>query len=159
MDIQAATRWESNADLIKACHELGYIKDEDLVLDPTYGEGVFWQKYRPKGLIWSDLDPDKTNPVSPPVDFTDMPYVPGTFDVVVFDPPYKLNGTPVLGAFDERYGIAQYTKWQDRMQLCIDGITECVRVLKKKGYLLVKCQDQVVSGKMRWSSVTWASRP
>ena len=36
----------SNADLIVACHELGYI--DGLVLDPTYGRGTFWNRFTPE---------------------------------------------------------------------------------------------------------------
>ena len=45
---------------------------------------------------------------------------------------------------------------QDRMRLCIDGITECHRVLKPGGHLLVKCQDQVCSGHVRWQTIEFA---
>jgi hypothetical protein len=47
--------------------------------------------------------------------------------------------------------------WQDRMQLCRDGITECVRVLRFKGFLLVKCQDQVCSAQVRWQTHDFAA--
>ena len=79
-------------------------------------------------------------------------------DAVVFDPPYKLNGNPSdTGGMDERYGVHVYTDWRDRMQLCRDGITECARVYNGTGYLLVKCQDQVSSGKVRWQTIEFAN--
>ena len=37
-------------------------------------------------------------------------------------------------------------------QLIADGIDECVRVLEPNGVLLVKCQDQVCSGRVRWQT-------
>lgn len=151
MEIQAAGAYTSNAELIEALRDLGYLRKEWRTLDPTFGEGVFWQNWRPETLIATDLDVTKS-PAGVVVDFTNMPFKLATFDAVVFDPPYRLNGQPDLGEFDHRYGIGKYTKWQDRMQLCIDGITECVSMLKKGGYLLVKCQDQVCSGKKRWQT-------
>jgi ubiquinone/menaquinone biosynthesis C-methylase UbiE len=42
------------------------------------------------------------------------------------------------------------------MRLCRDGITEAVRVLRPGGHLLVKCQDQVCSGKVRWQSIDFS---
>jgi hypothetical protein len=60
-----------------------------------------------------------------------------------------------LGEFDERYGLEQYTKWQGRMQLIKEGITEGTRISKE--WFMVKCQDQVVSGKIRWQTTEFAA--
>lgn len=153
----AIDKWATNADLIADCARLGYLRPEWRVLDPTWGYGTFWKKWRPSDLIGCDLDPTKS-PAGRAVDFTAMPFLDGDFDAVVFDPPYKLNGTPSdTDGVDERYGVhgASYTRWQDRMALCEAGIRECARVLGD-GYLLVKCQDQVVSGKIRWQTIRFA---
>jgi hypothetical protein len=144
--IYATDSWPTNGHLIADCRRLGYLRDDDHVLDPTYGRGVFWRQWRPAKLTATDLDPAKS-PSGESVDFTAMPWPDRSFDAVVFDPPYKLNGTPTKGV-DERYGVHEPTRWQDRWQLCLDGITECTRVLGD-GHLLVKCQDQVCSGRVQ----------
>lgn len=153
MSVLVADRYTSNADLILACRDLGYLDDEATTLDPTYGYGVFWSTWRPRLFVGCDIDPTKCFN-SDPHDFRELDWPTGHFDRVVFDPPYKLNGTP--SDCDERYGVHVPARWQDRMQLCTDGITECVRILKPGGYLLVKCMDQVVSGQKRWQTHIFA---
>lgn len=115
---------------------LGYI--HGTVLDTTYGKGVFWKVYRPDGL-WKGEE-----------DFTAMSWGDGAFDTVVFDPPYKLNGTPSKP--DERYGVDVKATTEERMKLCFDGGAECIRVLKIGGHLIWKCMDQVVSGAIVWQT-------
>ena len=41
-------------------------------------------------------------------DFCHPPFASNTFDVVVYDPPYKLNGKPDADV-DERYGVEFYS--------------------------------------------------
>lgn len=150
MTVLAIDTYQSNADLILACRDLGYI--EGHTLDPTYGKGTFWKAWRPTVFVGTDIDPAKS--LGQPVDFTSLPWDDGYFDTVVFDPPYKLNGTPDE-AIDQRYGVHQPTRWQDRMDLCKRGIDECARVSRK--WLLIKCQDQVCSGKVRWQTIEFGS--
>lgn len=146
--ILATCRWRTNGELIAACAELGYLTGR--VLDPTYGQGTWWSHYCPDRLDASDLDPDKS-PTGVGVDFTDLPWLAGTFDAVAFDPPYKLNGTPDP-AVDHRYGVDVPASWKERHRLIRQGISEAARVLLPGGYLLLKCQDQVCSGKVRWQT-------
>lgn len=137
------TSIRTNAELMLNVANLGYLNG--LVLDATYGEGGFWNLFRPN-LVTFDckLKGDIVG------DFTTPPFANNTFDTVVFDGPYKLSGTPALDDFDERYGIEEPAKWQDRMQLIRDGIAGLLPVTKK--YLAVKCQDQVCSGQVRWQT-------
>lgn len=148
MTILATSKWATNADLIADCAALGYLREEWRTLDPTYGVGTFWKKWRPQNLVASDLFDGKGESLI--ADFRYLPFREHTFDAVVYDPPYKLNGTPDA-AIDNRYGVDEPTRWQDRMALIRDGFGECARVLAD-GYLLVKCQDQVCSGKVRWQT-------
>jgi hypothetical protein len=48
-------------------------------------------------------------------------------------------------------------RWQDKHQLIRDGITEAARVLRVGGYLLLKCQDQVCSGRPRWQTIEFTN--
>jgi len=150
-EVLAFNPGRSNATLIWNCHRLGYIRDEDTVLDTTYGQGTFWRKYRPPLLTTNDLDPECDAQYR--YDFLALPFLPRQFDVVVFDPPYKLNGTP-SGPMDDRYGVGTYTRWQDRMALCVAGIEKVAPIAAR--VLLIKCMDQVVSGRVRWQSRIFA---
>jgi len=150
MTVLAIDKWRTNAELIADCAKLGYLRDDWITLDPTYGEGTFWNAWRPRELVGYDLDPAKSM-TGTSIDFRDLHWLHDReFPAVVFDPPYKLNGTPDPEV-DGRYGVDTPTRWQDRMELCRAGIRECARVLGD-GYLLVKCQDQVCSGKVRWQT-------
>ena len=146
MTILAAHKWATNGDLIADVAGLGFIHGS--VLDATYGEGVFWSKTRPEGLITNDL----YKPADHQFDFTSFPPSWGDrYDCVVFDPPYKLNGTPTE-AVDGRYGVDKVATLQERLDLIVKGAIECMRLVRTGGYLLVKCQDQVASGRMHFQS-------
>lgn len=146
--ILAHGQWKTNAELIVSCRDLGYLSDDWTTWDATYGLGTFWKLWRPKNLIGTDIDPSLSAGV--PVDFTASGWASKSFDSVVFDPPYKLNGTPT-DAIDGRYGVHLVRTWQQRMALIEAGTTECARVLGA-GYLLVKCQDQVCRNQKRWQT-------
>lgn len=159
--VYAAHHWTSNADLIAAIGQspLPYLSDDRLTLDPTYGKGTWWKKWKPGRFVGSDGDPAKS-PQDRSVDFTDLPHADGTFGAVVFDPPYKLNGAPSIDT-DERYGVHAVTSREDRHELMRAGVVECARVLAPGGYLLVKCQDQVNGGAVRWQTdlvTEWAEK-
>lgn len=149
-----AARATKNADLVVDCVALGYLHADMHVLDPTFGRGRFWRRWHPHHLVGCDLDPARS-PLGHSIDFTELPY-PRTFDAVVLDPPYKLNGTGGSHPSDDDYGVANTVRWQARHALICAGITEAARVLVAGGTLLVKCQDQVCSGAVRWQTREFA---
>lgn len=156
-NVLAFDEWQTNGDLIADIARIGWLKAEDRIYDPTYGLGVFWSVWQPNTdaggrLFASDINADKS-PLGKSVDFTRLPYRDRMFDAVVFDPPYKLNGTPDVEV-DARYGVDGKVKWQDRMDLIIRGVRECQRVAADR--LLVKVQDQVTSGEIVWqTNLVW----
>lgn len=152
MTIFTATKWPTNAELIEDVAKLGYL--DGRVADVTYGYGTFWKRWRPYELYATDLDAAKSPLRGESVDFTNLPYSDSEFDAVVFDPPYKLNGTPT-DSVDERYGVHVVKSWQDRYELIYKGLDECCRVSKR--YVLLKCQDQVCGGKKRWQTLDFAN--
>jgi hypothetical protein len=91
------------------------------------------------------------------VDFTCPPAWLGCFDTIAFDPPYKLNGTPDP-TNDARYGTHVVSTWQDRHALIEAGIAPLATRLNPGGCLLLKCQDQVCSGRVRWQTMIFTER-
>jgi len=143
-EVLSIGEWSTNAQLIADVARLGYL--DGTVLDATYGEGGFWKVWRPEGLITNDL----YKPAMWREDYRDFPPWVGGFDAVVFDPPYKLNGTPALGEQDDRYGTNRRTSRDEVMEDIRLGAIECYRVCRRN--LLVKCMDQVEGGQMRWQT-------
>lgn len=155
MAILRAQAWKTNADLIVDVAALGYL--DGAICDVTWGLGNFWRLWYPvypNVMVGCDLNPVKS-PYGESVDFRHLPFKENRFDSVVIDGPYKLNGKPDSAA-DERYGVHEKTPWKDRHQLIKDGITECARVTKPCGYVIVKCMDQVCSGAVRWQTREFA---
>lgn len=144
-EVPAIHDWPTNGHLIADVARLGYL--DGTVLDCTFGRGTFWRRWRPTKLVATDLRQDCAPDGA--YDFRRLPFVDSAFDVVVFDPPYKLNGQPDEEV-DERYGVHEPTPWRERMDLIRDGFIECLRVADQR--VLVKCMDQVCSGKMRWQT-------
>lgn len=146
--ILAAHPWRTNADLIEAVHQLGYIRDDDLVLDATYGKGNWWKRYRPANLVTNDLDVSLGADLAD--DFRHLRCIDDTFDVAVFDPPYIAQGgrtTSTTQEFLTRYGLHDVPKTTGAVQELInDGMTEMARVVKPRGIVIVKCKDYISGG-------------
>lgn len=146
MTVYAASKWKTNGELIADVAKLGYLKKTDIVLDPTYGEGIWWQNWEPNTLVYHDLHKLKD------VDFRFLPYRDGSFDAVAFDPPYVSIGgrkTSTLDDFNDRFGVHRTpTTPAGLQQYMHDGFDECLRVVKSKGIILWKCCDYVSSGKI-----------
>ena len=140
----AASAWPTNAHLIEAVATLGYLRYEDRVLDPTFGRGVWWGRWRPAELVTHDIRQDG-------VDFRDLPYADGEFDAAVFDPPYvSVGGRKTTGLPDlhDRFGLTDAPTTPAGVQALInEGLGEVARVVRPGGLVLVKCQDYISSGK------------
>lgn len=146
--VLAADHWRSNAELIRDCATLGYLKKDLITLDPTFGNGVWWKAWRPDVLIAKDRKTD------PEWDFTDASsyYDSESFHVVAFDPPYIAPGgrkTSGIESMYEVYGLIDAPKTAAGVQAQINaGITEMTRLLVRGGVLLVKCQSYVSSANL-----------
>jgi hypothetical protein len=146
-EVRAAHNWPTNGHMIAEVAMLGYLDGE--VLDTTCGEaGGFWKQWRPSLLVTNDYDPDVK--ADNHWDARRLPLPDCSFDSVVFDPPYKLKGTPALGEQDRRFGTDKKTTRNEVLDLLLDGARECHRVCRS--FVLVKCQDMVEGGKIRWQT-------
>jgi tRNA G10 N-methylase Trm11 len=157
--VLAADRWHTNAELIAACAELGYLRAEWHVLDPTYGRGVWWKRWRPDKLTaCTDRTLDAARADDPAehfvygVDFRRLPFGDDTFDAVAYDPPYvSIGGRKTSGIADmhDRFGLTDApTSPAGVQQLIDDGLTDVHRVVRPGGIVLTKCQDYVSSGRL-----------
>lgn len=150
--VLAAARWTTNGHLISDCVRLGYIRPKHLVIDLTYGKGVWWKEHgEPRFFEKHDLLLDG-------VDFRNTPWVGGQFDVVAFDPPYVSVGgraTSGIKAFYEQYGLMDAPTSPASLQRLINGgLDETWRLLGKGGHGLVKVTDYISSGRL-WCGVYW----
>lgn len=155
--VLAAASYRTNAELIVAVHRLGYLRDDDHVLDPTFGEGVWWKAWRPERLTTHHRRTDGS-------DFRALPYPDAAFDAVAFDPPYVCPGgrkTSTVPDLHDRYGMNEggaadpdFRTPAELQALINAGLTEMVRLVKpprskhEGGIVLVKCQNYIWSGEL-----------
>ena len=140
----------SNGVLIAKVARLGYVGfPEDVVLDVTYGRGLWWTRHRPKHLIKGEGD------------FRHRPEIDDSVPIICFDPPYISTGSRETSSVDDlydRFGLGEVKGWRAIRQLIDDGLVECARILAPSGYLLVKCMDYVESGRKIWNTFYIAGR-
>lgn len=155
--VMAATKWQDNSAMTLDLSRLGYIHPDGLILDPTYQDGTWWKRWPdggPRRLVTNSLDP--ANGAMMHFDFTAAPFPDSTFDCVAYDPPYVSKGgrkTSTIEDHQRRYGLVDAPDTPDQLQNLINlGSSEMSRVLNRGGYLLVKCQDYVSSGKIHWGT-------
>ena len=123
-----------------------YVEEGSVVADVTYGKGVFWRnvdvsKYT---LLASDLQDG--------VDFRKLPYENQSIDALVLDPPYMHGGATIKKSINDCYKN-QNTSHESVVRLYAGGILEATRVLKKKGRIVVKTQDEIESGRQRHTHI------
>ena len=134
-----------------------YVTSGSVVADVTFGKGVFWR--RVPGDKYKVLATDIQNGI----DCRKLPYDDGEIDCVVFDPPYMHSpgGTAhdVHTPFEEHYrnngtGNRTSSKYHEAvLDLYRDGGREAHRILRERGVLIVKCQDEVCSNRQRFTHV------
>lgn len=138
------------------------------VADVTWGKGVFWKK------VSEDDYEVLPSDIATGIDCRDLPYEDNSLDCVVLDPPYmegfyrKKNshkaGSGTHSTFskaysngDEQNADSKNTgtkKWHAAVtDMYFKAGIEAYRVLRKKGVLIVKCQDEVSAGKQWFTHV------
>lgn len=147
----------NNNDLFPDVMKL-YVPKDGIVLDMTWGNGVFWKDI-PAGqyhVYPNDIDQERGDYH---YDFRKLPPEwAGMFDAVILDPPYLYTGgfETLKDSVDKGYKNRERAAngihgVQAVDQMYYDGMKEAHRVLKPDGHLIVKCADQVMSGVQRWS--------
>jgi hypothetical protein len=153
--VRAADRWPTNAELIEDVAAFGWLRSTDHVLDPTFGKGVWWRRWRPDRLTTHYRAEDGT-------DFRHLDYPDATFAAVAYDPPYVCPGgikTSTVQDFHDSFGMAEGRDTERmfsnpaELQAVIDaGTSEMWRLVRpaetldRGGIVLVKCQNYVWGG-------------
>lgn len=156
MTIVSVNNWTSNGALIRDVEKLGLIP-EGLIFDATFGLGTFWaQSERVLDVVGNDL---RRTEVPYNLDFT-QPFPTrmwGNYSAVVFDPPYKLNGTPTD---DDRYGADEKVSVSERKRRIMAGLYHTRFLIKPGGVQIVKTQNQIANGQYHdlVGDITLASR-
>lgn len=160
-DVIVSTYIGGNADVFPKILHL-HVPTGSVVADVTYGNGVFWNKI-PEGEY--DLRPTD---IANGVDCRDLPYQDGSIDCVVLDPPYMEGllretsenkaGHGTHRTFRDAYSNgnekSKGIKWHAAvLNLYFSAVQEAHRVLKEKGVLIVKCQDEVSANRQNLTHV------
>ncbi len=139
----------SNEEMFARILDL-YGRPRMTIADVTYGKGVFWRNVNTAD--YGFLPTDATSGI----DCRDLPYDDEWLDMLVFDPPYRyVERRTVNGHTHEQYQL-ESLRFEQRpgidgvLDLYRDGIKEAARVVKRGGFLVVKCQDTAGDGKQTW---------
>lgn len=151
----------TNEDLFPIILNL-HVPPGSKIADVTYGTGIFWKKV-PKGtyeLLPTDLQTG--------VDCRKLSYPSDSIDCVVLDPPYmeglfRRHGSHLAGAgnyaaFRRTYSNGECTVGGPKyhaavLDLYFKAGKEAYRVLRDRGVLIVKCQDEVSANLQRLTHV------
>lgn len=156
-DLVLSARVGGNADVFPDVLRL-HVPPGSVVADVTYGKGVFWRKV-PAGsydVRATDLDTG--------TDCRELPYEASSIDAVVLDPPYMEGSTRNTAyasgqeQFSDYYGLRAKGRSGSRyhravLELYVEAGREAHRVLRLKGVLIVKCQDEVCANRQRLTHV------
>lgn len=133
-----------------------YVLPGSRVADVTYGQGAFWRDV-PAGLydvLATDLQTG--------VDCRELPYSDGSLDCVVLDPPYMhspggsahASGHAPMERYYRNNEATSGAKYHEAVTaLYFEAGAEAWRVLRDRGVLIVKCQDEVCSNRQRLTHV------
>ncbi len=121
-----------------------YNDSQPIDFDPCYNLGMFYKNNKvcaPR--VKSDI-----KPLLQGVEKLDVQYLPfiDEFNCIIFDPPF-LAGGGSGSKMAQRYG--SFKNVEELQQFFVNSFFSLQRALKKKGLLIVKCQD-FVSGRRNY---------
>jgi DNA modification methylase len=160
-DLVMSAYVDGNAEIFPKILEL-HVPKGTVVADVTWGNGVFWQNVQKNHYQLLATD------IANGTDCRQLPYANESIDCLVLDPPYMegfyrksdehkaASGTH--SAFAEAYSNGDEIngdsenegtkKWHAAVtDMYFKSGKEALRVLRKNGILIVKCQDEVSAGK------------
>lgn len=120
-----------------------------MILDVCCGSKMFYFDKNPKNVIFMDIreeshilcDGRELN-IKPDIvgDFRKIPFTDNYFETVVFDPPH-LKQLGENSWMAKKYGVLNKDTWQDDIK---QGFKECMRVLKPRGTLIFKWNEEQI---------------
>jgi len=135
-----------------------HVKPWHEILDPTAGSRLLWEgipldKYH---VYFSDIQGDNGN-IKMDLREAGLRFALGSFDAVVFDPPYFIGKSKTKDPREDKYGgyVQSYEELRQFIQMCTHPIWH---LLKPGGKLIVKCSDQysVPERKIYTHHIDWA---
>ena len=155
-DLVLSAYADGNASIFPRILDL-YVKPGSVIVDVTYGKGVFWRHVKP------NLYNIRATDISKGVDCRNLPYGHREVDCLVLDPPYMHSpgGTAhkTHTPFEDHYrnngsGNRTASKYHEAvLDLYREAGREAYRVLRERGVFIVKCQDEVCSNRQRFTHV------
>lgn len=160
-NVIVSTHIGHNEDVFPSILDL-HVPPGAVVADVTWGKGVFWKKV-PKDRYVVHASDLQTG-----TDCRALPYVDGSHDCVVLDPPYmeglyrrskdNLAGAGNYAAFRQHYSNGKTTKAGPKyhaavLDLYFRAAREAHRVLRDRGVFIVKCQDEVSANQQHLTHV------
>ena len=150
-----------NAEVFPLILDL-HVPKNSVIADVTWGKGVFWRN------VPDELYKVKATDIATGVDCRNLPYEDGSIDCVVLDPPYMEGfyrknsgakaGSGTHSAFRDAYSNGDEVsekhkgtqKWHGAVtDMYFEAGREAHRVLRDRGVLITKCQDEV-SANRQW---------
>ena len=153
----------NNADVFPQILKL-HVPIGSRIADVTYGKGSFWRQVRATDYTLHTSD------IADGTDCRELPYDDDALDCVVLDPPYmegfyRKNDSEKAGggthqAFRDHYSngneepVSNGAKWHGAvLDMYKQAGAEAYRVLRDKGILIVKCQDEVSANRQHLTHV------
>jgi hypothetical protein len=139
----------SNEEMFARILDL-YARPGMTIADVTYGKGTFWKLTDTSAYDFRPTD------ATMGVDCRVLPYEADSLDVLVFDPPYRYVERRTVDSHTHEQYQLESLRFEQRpgidgvLDLYRDGIAEAGRVVKRGGFLVVKCQDTAGDGKQTW---------
>lgn len=150
-DVTVSAHVARNADVFPQILDL-HVPAGSLIADVTWGKGVFWQQ------VPKDRYKVNASDLQSGIDCRSLPYADSSHDCVVLDPPYMeglfrrsqdhLAGAGNFAAFRNHYSNGKETSEGPKYHAAVLDLyfragREAHRILRDKGILIVKCQDEV----------------
>jgi len=130
---------------------LSLIGEERFTLDPCYGKGNFYKNV-PEPLYKIDINGQN----APEGDSRKLPFPDNSIKSIIFDPPFLATTRPSLkkdtgNIINKQFSV--YPSEKELFEFYCDSLLEFYRLITQKGWLIIKCQDKVSSGKQYFSHI------
>jgi len=137
---------ESQLEIIKNIQDL---YTGNIGCDVTFSKGAFWKGIEEPSLKF-DICPPTNRPDVIQADCRKLPLTDGIIKSIMYDPPFIVahGEDSVIG---NRF--SSYKTMKELWKFYDESLKEFNRVISKRGYLIVKCQDIVSGGRNHLSHV------